>query len=124
MLKQLVLSGMLLVATLPALAQSSASVPALPGRYCVVRSLGVINDSRPNFTLDCGLPAKYGKIPENEQLSTDFKAEALHSIADLLNYMDRTGWELVQTNAVGGAMLAGSLSYVEYQYVFRRKASQ
>ena len=83
-----------------------------------------MNDNRPSFTLDYGEPTKNNKLPEAEGYTKAFKMAALRSTADMLNYMDHTGWELVQTTALTAVWPAGSVPKVEYQYIFRRKAEQ
>lgn len=120
MLKHL-LPGALLLAALPALAQTAPRPAAIPaGPFCVVRSLGVVSDSRPSFTLDVGALAKGEAEP---LVSQNFKRQNLHSAADMLNYMDYAGWELLHTTAVASNWPTGSLPSLEYQYVFRRKAN-
>ncbi|MGI4835843.1 MAG: hypothetical protein ACRYFK_20510 [Janthinobacterium lividum] len=120
----LVLSTLLLVAAAsPALAQSAPTPMAPAGRFCVVRSLGVLSDSRPRFTLDYGVPTKAAKLPAAENYDLTFKMEALRSVPDMLNFMDSTGWELVSTTAAAGAGPAESVPSVACQYIFRRKAN-
>ncbi|MGI4863700.1 MAG: hypothetical protein ACRYFZ_07220 [Janthinobacterium lividum] len=118
MLKILLFGGLLLSVSLPTLAQSAPAPLAQPGRFCVVSSIGNINDGRQGFTLDYGVPSKTNKLPDEQAYAERFKTEALRSPADMLNYMDSSGWELVQTTAVSGSSL------VSYQYIFRRKAGQ
>lgn len=114
MLKHLLLVALLLAS--PAALAQTAPLPAAPtNRFCVVRSAGVLSDKRPNFSLDYSPPTSSPDYP------AQFRKEALHSAADMLNYMDHTGWELVSTTAVAGAWPAGSVPSVEYQYIFRRR---
>ncbi|RZK16896.1 MAG: hypothetical protein EOO56_19040, partial [Hymenobacter sp.] len=87
------------------MAQSAPDPLAQPGRFCVVRSIGNINDSRPGFTLDYGVPSKTNKLPDEQAYAERFRTETLRSAADMLNYMDHNGWELVQTTAVAGNLV-------------------
>lgn len=117
MFKRYLLAGLLLSGAPLAMAQSAPDPLAQPGRFCVVRSIGNINDSRPGFTLDYGVPSKTNKLPDEQAYAERFRTEALRSAADMLNYMDRTGWELVQTTTVANNLVC-------YQYIFRRKSGQ
>lgn len=122
--KYFLCAGLLLAAPLArAQAQVAAAPAAAARRFCVVRSAGVINDSHPNFTADYGQAAKKAHLPGAENPVDAFRKENLHSVADLLDYMDRTGWELLQTAAVSGGAPGAPNPLVEYQYIFRRKAS-
>ncbi|RZK46270.1 MAG: hypothetical protein EOO59_19535 [Hymenobacter sp.] len=121
--KYLLCAGLLAAAPLVR-AQSPGPLSAATGRFCVVRSAGVLDDSRPNFTADYGQAAKKARLPGAENPADSFRKENLHSVADLLDYMDRTGWELLQTAAVSGGNSGATNPLVEYQYIFRRKADQ
>ena len=124
MFKLILLGGLLLSASLPALAQSAPAPQAQSGRVCVVHSTTSINDDRASFSFDYGVPSKTNKQPDAQAYAEQFKQQALRSPADMLNYMDRNGWELIQTTAVAGNPLSANYAVVNYQYIFRRKGGQ
>ncbi|MGI4871681.1 MAG: hypothetical protein ACRYFX_10935 [Janthinobacterium lividum] len=125
-MKYLLLAALLRCAAV-AQAQASPAVPALaPYRYCSL----VVDDRRFSFPGDLQLDygqAAPGAVADPEMAEMASNISKSHSIIDVLNYLSRHGWELLNVNTVQAKASTSSLNssstYIESEthYLLRRR---
>jgi len=133
-MKRLLLVWVLAVAaSVPALAQTiAADHPAAPVQYCTLVASGTTFSSL-TFRLDYGQNgAKYLGISSEQAKADKAQLNELFSVADVLNYLSRQGWECIGVTTLAGevtrpdrtpVLSAGSTigtTHSEVQYLLRR----
>ena len=120
---------------MPAVAQTTpADRPAAPVQYCTLVATGTTFASL-TFRLDYGQSgAKYLGISPEQAKADKAQLNELFSVADVLNYLSRQGWECMGVTTLAGELTrpdrtpvlsAGSpigTTHSEVQYLLRRLA--
>ena len=133
-MKKLLLFWVLVVAaSLPVVAQTTPTDrPAAPVQYCTLVASGTTFSSLA-FRLDYGQAgARYLGVSPEQAKADKAQVNELFSVADVLNYLSRQGWECIGVTTLAGeatrpdrtpVLSAGSTiatTHSEVQYLLRR----